>query len=396
MVEHRWQGYSHDELYKSINAGPGPTASHASMERWAGVSAALTEINGDLHAGIKGSGASWEGQAADVARAGLNPLATWADDARTGSEVMRISAELQADHISKARSDMPPPVKVTAEQPNMLVSGLTHLFGGQTDHEKQEQASDAAEKRAREVMSTYASSTTANTSTLGQFHQPPQLVINTSGPVRADGPGVMGAAPVFGLGSQGSAGVPARRAGSGAGRGAAVPPARPGSGPGSGSTSTSTTRTSGAAVAHTSGGSTSVSSASSGGSGAVGTSGAVVPGQAQRKTAKKDQLAPDSTASSSAAAGAVVAGQQAAVAQNTSAPLMGGAGTIGGGSSDTVHKRTVTPAPPAFDPFGGMGARRGEEEEETVHQAADYLRETDDIYGVGSYTLPVIGESTTD
>ncbi|WP_235921828.1 PPE domain-containing protein [Lentzea tibetensis] len=395
MVEHRWQGYSHEELYKSINAGPGPSASHASMERWAGVSAALTEINGDLHAGITGSGASWEGKAADVARAGLNPLATWADDARTGSEVMRISAELQADHISKARSDMPPPVAVTAEQPNALVSGLTHLFGGQTDHEKQEQAADAAENRAREVMSTYASSTTANTSTLGQFHQPPQLVINASGPVRADGPGVMGAAPVFGLGSHGTAGVPARRAGSAAGRGAAVPPARSASGPGSTSTSGSTTRTSGAPAVHTSGGSTSVSSAS-GGAGSVGTSGAVVPGQAQRKVAKKDQLAPDSTAASSSAAGAVVAGQQAAVAQNSAAPLMGGAGTIGGGSSDTVHKRTVAPAPPAFDPFGGMGARRDEEEEETVHQAADYLRETDDIYGVGSYTLPVIGESTTD
>ena len=162
MVEHRWQGYSHKELYERINAGPGPSASFASMERWQGVSAALSEINDDLHNGINLSGAKWQGKASEMAQAGLNPIAAWADSARTGADVMRYSAELQAGHISKARADMPPPVTVTAEQPGALVTGLTHLFGGQTDHEKQEAAQDAAERRAREVMSTYASSTVSN------------------------------------------------------------------------------------------------------------------------------------------------------------------------------------------------------------------------------------------
>ena len=50
------------------------------------------------------------------------------------------SAERQAGYVSKARADMPAPVAVTAEQPGALVTGLTHLFGGQTDHEKQEAA----------------------------------------------------------------------------------------------------------------------------------------------------------------------------------------------------------------------------------------------------------------
>ncbi|MBY8850230.1 hypothetical protein K7G98_18055, partial [Saccharothrix sp. MB29] len=119
---------------------------------------------------------------------GINPLASWADDARAGSEVMRVSAELQADYISKARSDMPPPVPVTAEKPNLLVSAITTLIGGQTDYELQEKASNAAEQRAREVMTTYASSTTSNTNTLGQFHQPPQLVISAGDAVRNDAP----------------------------------------------------------------------------------------------------------------------------------------------------------------------------------------------------------------
>ncbi|GLZ35645.1 hypothetical protein Lesp02_78320 [Lentzea sp. NBRC 105346] len=389
MATHRWQGYSHEELYEAINSGPGPGASHASMERWAGVSAALTEINADLHAGILGSGASWEGAAADIARKGLNPLAAWADDARTGSEVMRLSAELQADHISKARSDMPPPVPVTSEQPNALVSGLTHLFGGQTDHEKQEAAADAAEVRAREVMTTYASSTSANTATLGQFHQPPQLQISSASVARADGPGVVGPMPFGTVGAQGGAGVVPRRTSAPGGRGAAVPPARSGSAP---VAPGSSTRTSGAAAVH-GGSSTSVSSASaaSASSSGTGTSGVAVPGQQRRKT-------PSDTTESSSAVGAVSSSQmQAAVMQNNTTGMVGAAGTIGAAAAgDAVHKRTVA-AGPSFDPFGAMGARPGaDEEEDAEHKAADYLRETDDIYGVGSYTLPVIGESTTD
>ena len=80
---------------------------------------------------------------------------------------------------------------------------------------------------------------------------------------------------------------------------------------------------------------------------------------------------------------------------NASGSGMGAMGTVGASANDQIHKRAV-PMPPAFDPFGGMGPRKGEDEEDTVHKAADYLRERDDIYGVGSYTLPVIGESTTD
>ncbi|MFD1150343.1 PPE domain-containing protein, partial [Saccharothrix hoggarensis] len=189
---HRWSGYSHEELYEKINSGPGPGASHASMERWQGVSAALTEINAELHTGVLRSGATWEGDAAEKARRGINPLAAWADDARAGAEVMRTSVELQADYISKARADMPPPVKVTAEQPNALVSALTNLVGGQTDYEIQEKAQNAAEQRAREVMTTYASSTVSNTSTLAQFHQPPQLVISASEVTRNESAAVSG------------------------------------------------------------------------------------------------------------------------------------------------------------------------------------------------------------
>ncbi|MGM1060315.1 PPE domain-containing protein [Saccharothrix sp. Mg75] len=436
---HRWSGYSHEELYQAINSGPGPQASHASTERWAGVSAALAEINSELHAGVLRSGASWEGAAADKARMGINPLASWADDARAGSEVMRISAELQADYISKARSDMPPPVPVTAEKPNLLVSAITTLVGAQTDYEVQEKAANAAEQRAREVMTTYASSTTSNTNTLGQFHQPPQLVISAGDSVRNDAPGVSG--PGWGYGGpRGGRGWGGGRGWRGGGRGGGrgpVPAQRPPM-PTGGSTGTSSAGSAPAANTrpsthalpagpstgsygpygpHGSGGvigggrrdddkrradttnTEQHAAGGAGGGGAGGPGGAPGAGQHLLPLPPGTPLPIGTTSASSADFGAfATAGAQHAATTGTGVPGAGlpGAGQPGGG--DTVHKRTVAAAPaqPAFDPFGGLGGpRSAEDEEDATHDAADYLRETDDIYGVGGFSPPVIGESTS-
>ncbi|WP_033441030.1 PPE domain-containing protein [Saccharothrix sp. NRRL B-16314] len=427
---HRWSGYSHEELYRQINSGPGPKASHASMERWQGVSTALTEINAELLAGVQRSGATWEGSAADHARSGLNPLAAWADDARTGAEVMRISAELQADYISKARSDMPPPVKVTAEEPNLLVSALTNLVGGQTDYEKQEKAQNAAEQRAREVMTTYASSTVSNTTTLGQFHQPPQLVISAGDVVRNDSAGVSQPGWAYGgpRGGRGGGGGGGWRRGGRGGMPMWRPPVSSGSGSyaGGGSTGTSSaapvasTRPSTAAVVPAGPSSAAFGtggviggagrsdkerrgSSSSGSSGSSGSSASSDTTSGQNAAAQHVLSGGTSSSSGTTSVSSAEFGAFAAAnAQHAATAAPGGStgalagGQVGGG--DTVHKRS-TPAPvaPAFDPFGGLGGPRGgDDEEDATHDAADYLRETDDIYGVGGTISPaVIGESTT-
>jgi hypothetical protein len=400
---HRWNGYSHEELYQQINAGPGPKASHASMERWQGVSTALTEINAELLKGVQKSGALWEGAAADKARAGLNPLAAWADDARAGAEVMRVSAELQADFISKARSDMPAPVKVSAEDPGAILSALTHLVGGQTDYEQQEKAHSAAETRAREVMATYASSTTTNTSTLGQFHQPPQLVINAT-QTSVPETGGISAGPGGGYGVVGRGGgvgggvrVPAQ----GTRAATSTPPTtnntaatRTSSAPTSPSANSATTRT-------TVGG-TSTPMGATGGSGVIGgrpagkKTGSGSDETHAEAAGKGKQAAPGVTVASGAEYGPV-----AAPAPHAATPAAHGAtaGTPAAAphDNDTVHRRSgpMVPAQSSFDPFGGLGGR-ADDEEDDEHDAADYLRETDDIYGIGGMiSPPVIGENQT-
>lgn len=181
-TDNRWQGYSHQELYDLLNSGPGAEAATPVVDTWAGLSRTLDELQHDIGAGVRASGASWEGLAADRARDAIGPLGDWAQQASSAADMMRVSTELQAGLLAKARADMPAPVPVTAEQPNGLVTALQHLIGEQTDHEIQEAAANAAEQQAFQVMAQYESGTVDNTATLGDFGQPPELVVVNTGP----------------------------------------------------------------------------------------------------------------------------------------------------------------------------------------------------------------------
>ncbi|CAM05682.1 PPE family protein [Saccharopolyspora erythraea NRRL 2338] len=186
MGDHRWQGYRHEELFDQIHQGPGPSGSSDSIRRWSELTRALGEIDSGLATALAGAMSGWQGAAADSARDGLRPLGDWAMQAQQAADAMRDRAEQQAEFISKARADMPPPVPVTAEEPGAAESMLTHLFGGQTDYEVQESQRDAAEQRAFAVMRTYEASTTANTTSLASFTPPPQVVVDA--PVKSTSP----------------------------------------------------------------------------------------------------------------------------------------------------------------------------------------------------------------
>ncbi|ASO22579.1 hypothetical protein FHR81_004063 [Actinoalloteichus hoggarensis] len=205
---HRWNGYTHQELYEKINAGPGPSASEASADRWLAVARALTTISADVQHALVKSGSRWTGAAADGTRAGLHPLGQWAIEARGSAEAMRAAAEQQAENIGKARSDMPAPVAAPSGQPSEA-GGLSGLFSGQIDFEIREALSEAAEERAFEVMNNYEISTAGITGSLSPFTRPPDVVIAAPETVRGDG-----------------AYIPSARSGTGAPTGRGTPAAR--------------------------------------------------------------------------------------------------------------------------------------------------------------------------
>lgn len=201
MSDHRWQGHTHSELYDRIHQGAGPDASTAAVRRWIALSNELDEIDSGVAAALNTARAEWEGSAANSAQDGLRPLAEWTRAARDAAERMRACAEHQAELVARARTEMPPPVPVTAEEPGAARSMLVHLFGGQTDYEAQEARSDAAERRAFQVMRTYQAGSEANTTSLASFPKPPQVVVDapadpTPASGQAGGRGQAGRAPV--------------------------------------------------------------------------------------------------------------------------------------------------------------------------------------------------------
>lgn len=178
MSEHRWQGYTHQELYDQINQGPGPDGSSDSVRRWRELTRTLAEVDDGIAGALSAAMADWQGAAAESTHGGLRPLGNWATVATETAELMRQRAEQQAELISKARTDMPPPVSVSAEEPPALARTLIHLFGGQSDYEAQEARQSMAEQRAFEVMHTYEASTSANTTSLASFAAPPRVVVD--------------------------------------------------------------------------------------------------------------------------------------------------------------------------------------------------------------------------
>jgi hypothetical protein len=191
MTDHRFQGYDHPELYKMINSGPGVAASIPVEQGWKKIAETLAQIDEDLHTSLAKMGADWESDASDAATSALSPLAQWAGFANQGATTMESSARLQGEFIADARKKMPEPKPVTTEAPGVgdyVLGGLTggigmaHVIGQQIDHERQEAAQDNAAAQAVKVMEDYQSDSRWNSSTLGEFPTPPQVVIDTPPP----------------------------------------------------------------------------------------------------------------------------------------------------------------------------------------------------------------------
>ncbi|HET9137806.1 PPE domain-containing protein, partial [Actinophytocola sp.] len=191
----RWRGHSHPELYTMIHAGPGSAASDPQTAYWDSLTKELSEVDADLNRALGELNANWIGPASESATTGMTPLQEWASDAQTGSRVMGISTQDQAEFIATARAEMPKPVPVTTPEPSgwamagaagMAVLGnpgpAAALAVQALDHERQEAAQNAAADKAVDTMNTYESNSTWNRNTLGTFVSPPDVVVATPPP----------------------------------------------------------------------------------------------------------------------------------------------------------------------------------------------------------------------
>lgn len=405
--DNRWQGYSHRQLYEMLHSGPGSGAAGTVADRWSNMADALSDIQDEINNGVTASGATWDGTAADSARGALGPLGEWADQASTAADVMRISTELQGDLLAKARADMPAPVSVP-QPPSQIGQVVT----AQIDYEVAELSSQIAEQQAYQVMAQYEAATNDNTSTLGDFGEPPTLVVDTtpiSGPaVRT---GVRSTDLVRSSGRSRGASAGAEEESAPRGTGSAAAESRPGSVSRPSSTSRAGLGESTASEAESSTppapsvAASTPSSSSGGGSGAGVSSSGVIDSPGPPTT---PESVPGVTVDASASG---VIGAETGLTPLSTTPSSAGSGSAGSttpSAADSPVTRTSSDdrrasGDSATFSQGGTGrfsggavvpaARRPDDEDDDELHESKYLIEADDIYGAQSYTPPVIGES---
>lgn len=184
-----WDNYSHQRLYDWIHGkggfylqdGAGVSGAAGAQDGWAELAGVMARARERTEAALAKAGAVWEGDAADAMRSGVTPLAQWADDAHTASTASQSSTDIHVSAYSGAKNQMPEPVPVTSTANGDfggIPAGFTHLFGGQTDQDKQEAAAQDAKAEAVRVMAGYEGESGVAQAAVGRFVPPPSVTVN--------------------------------------------------------------------------------------------------------------------------------------------------------------------------------------------------------------------------
>lgn len=171
----RWRGHTHEELYRMLHEGPGAAASTVPSRRWAELATTLTDIGTDLRGALSRAGETWTGRAAGAAFERLSGTATWASTGGESAAEMRLAVETQADHLAKARAEMPVPEGLPPAQPDPALASVVHIASATADLETGEAKASGVEQRAFDVMATYELSSTVTAGSLAPFDAPAGL-----------------------------------------------------------------------------------------------------------------------------------------------------------------------------------------------------------------------------
>jgi hypothetical protein len=187
--DHNFDAQSHRQLYEKIHGGPGYPAAQTVDDAWTKFLDMMKTARIELETAIRESGAVWQGAAGERFTSSNAPLVQWADDARTAAIVTRASLESQALSYVDAKDTMPEPVEVTSTSNDDFLgipAGFTHLVGGQTDQDLQEERAQEAKRLAVAVMNGYRDRASAAVDSLGEFVPPPSVTTQVVEPATAE------------------------------------------------------------------------------------------------------------------------------------------------------------------------------------------------------------------
>lgn len=182
---HNFDAQSHKQLYEKIHGGPGHSAAQAVDDAWNSFRAVMGNAKSELESAIRDAGAVWVGAAGEQFTGSTAPLVQWAEDARVAGVETHDAFSAQTSHYSGAKTRMPEPVEVTSTANDDFLgipAGFTHLVGGQTDQDVQEQQANEAKREAVRVMNGYRDGASSAVGLLGTFAPPPQVTTQVTEP----------------------------------------------------------------------------------------------------------------------------------------------------------------------------------------------------------------------
>jgi hypothetical protein len=178
LGDYNFDAKSHQELYDKIHANDGASFAQAVEDAWDGFRAVMGNAKAEIEAAYRDAGVHWVGAAGEAFTGAMAPLAQFAEDARAAGVETHHSVQAQQSFYHGAKNGMPPPMKVSSTANDDffgIPAGMTHLLGGQTDQDIEEQKANEAKREAVRVMRTYRDGAASSVTSIGTFVPPPQV-----------------------------------------------------------------------------------------------------------------------------------------------------------------------------------------------------------------------------
>ncbi|HWO67437.1 MAG TPA: hypothetical protein VNO31_46130 [Umezawaea sp.] len=188
---YNFDAQSHQQLYDKIHRETGAGVADATNNAWLSFRAVMGNARSNVESAVRDAKATWTGSANESFSGGMAPLVQWAENARAAGVDSHNAFLAQRSHYSGTKERMPEPVQVTSTANDDffgIPAGFTHLVGGQTDQDVEEQRANEAKREAVRMMTGYQGDAGEAVSNIGTFTPPPTVTLDVPAPTVEQSP----------------------------------------------------------------------------------------------------------------------------------------------------------------------------------------------------------------
>ncbi|HWE92209.1 MAG TPA: PPE domain-containing protein [Pseudonocardiaceae bacterium] len=204
-----WDAYTHQQMYdmihnnvghfvpKGATNGRGVHGGATAQDDWTSLQATMRQIQDAMLKALQRANASWTGEASDMMRSSVAPLAQWNQDVSAAGTTNSDAIAGHVDLYSTAQHTMPEPVQVTSTANSAFLgvpAGFTHLLGMQTDQDAQEAEAQQRKQHAVEIMTNYSVGSENAVDSMRDISAPATVTVA----VTPTQPGAVPSAPIVG------------------------------------------------------------------------------------------------------------------------------------------------------------------------------------------------------